>query len=164
MALLWEKVTNLRVAGKLFMGRNSSIVAENEDLSQSTLDMNQLVTLLKKRTVTAMTTSATISTAAILGGMISANQGAAGAATYTMPTGAVMAAALPADFVAGNYLDFTITNVSTNAAEDVTVAGASGMTANGNMFVPSNDATGSISFGTFRIVCTGAATYNFYRI
>ena len=111
-----------------------------------------------------MTTSATVTVAALLGGMITANQGAAGAATYTLPTGTVLAAALPSGFTAGDSIDFTITNISTTAAEDVTLAGDTGMTAVGNLFIPSNDGTGSISFGTFRILNTGANAFSFYRI
>lgn len=118
----------------------------------------------QKYSVTAMTTTAAITTTAILGGMITANQGAAGAATYTLPTGVELAAALPAGFTTGDSVDFTIVNISTNAAEDVTVAGAGGTTAIGNLFVPSNDATSSISFGTFRAINTGAGTFNVYRV
>lgn len=115
-------------------------------------------------TVTAMTTSATITTAAILGGMITANQGAAGAATYTMPTGTVLAAALPSTFQVGDAVDFTIVNVSTVAAEDVTLAGATGTTAKGNLFVPSNAATSDHAFGTFRAIMTGTKTFDVYRV
>lgn len=117
-----------------------------------------------KYTVTAMTTSATITTAAILGGMISANQAAGGVATYTMPTGTVLAAALPATFAIGNSVDFTIVNVSTVSAEDVTLAGATGTTAKGNLFVPSNAATSDVAFGTFRAVMTGTNTFDVYRV
>lgn len=118
----------------------------------------------RTQTVTAMTTSATITVAALRGGLITANQAAAGAATYTMPTGTVMDAAMPADFVAGDTFDFSITNISTVAAEDVTVAGASGMVAKGNLFVPSNAATSDVAFATFRVVKEAANTYSFYRI
>ena len=117
-----------------------------------------------KYTVTAMTTTTTITTAAILGGMISANQGAAGAATYTMPTGTVLAAALPTSFTTGDSIDFSITNVSTNAAEDVTVAGATGTTMKGNAVVASNAAVTDQAFGTFRCLCTGTNTFDIYRI
>ncbi len=121
-------------------------------------------TLSRKVVVTAMTTTATISVAALRGGMITANQGAAGAATYTMPTGTVMDAAMPADFAAGDSFDFTITNISTNAAEDVTVAGDTGMVAKGNVFIPSNAATSDVAFATFRVVKEAANTYSFYRV
>ena len=126
--------------------------------------IREVGTVAKKVTVTAMTTSATITVAALRGGLITANQGAAGAATYTMPTGAVFDAAMPADFAVGDAVDFSITNISTVAAEDVTMAGAAGMVAKGNLFVPSNAATSDVAFATFRIVKEGANTFSFYRI
>ena len=120
--------------------------------------------LSRKITVTAMTTTATVTVAAIIGGQITANQGAAGAATYTLPTGTVLAAALPSDFGVGDSLEFSITNISTNAAEDVTVAGDTGMTAKGSLIVAANSGVTELSFATFRIVNTGANTFDFYRI
>lgn len=123
--------------------------------------------LVKKTTVTAMTTSATIASSAIFGGLITAQQGAAGAATYTMPTGAVFGAAYLAlvgsALVAGDSIEFTINNISTVAAEDVTVAGAAGMTAAGNMTVASNAAVGDAAAATFVIVCTATDTFTFYK-
>lgn len=123
---------------------------------------------VRKITVTAMTTSATITTAAILGGLISANQGAAGAATYTMPTGTVWATAYTAATgltpVVGDAVEFTINNISTVAAEDVTVAGATGMTARGNMTVASNAAVTDQSVATFAIINTGTNTFDFYKL
>ena len=125
---------------------------------------NVLASIFPKITVTAMTTSATITTAAILGGQITANQGAAGAATYTMPTGTVLQAALPSTFVVGDAVEFVITNISTNAAEDVTVAGATGTTMKGNVTVASNDAVTTVSWGKFRAVKTGTNTFDVYRV
>lgn len=121
-------------------------------------------TVSKRKQVTAMTTTATIASQAIGGGLITANQGAAGTATYTMPQGSVFASALPPQFTTGDSLEFSIVNISTNAAEDVTVAGDTGMVAKGNMFIPSNAATSDVSFATFCIVCTGTNTFDFYRI
>jgi len=122
---------------------------------------------ISKVTVTAMTTSATITTAAIFGGLISANQGAAGAATYTMPTGSVFAAAFTAATgltpSVGDAVEFSICNISTVAAEDVTVAGATGMTARGNMTVASNAAVTDRSAATFVIINTGTNTFDFYK-
>jgi len=120
--------------------------------------------IMQTRSVTAMTTSATIATAAILGGIITANQGAAGAATYTMPTGTVFAAAVPAAMATGDCILFSIVNISTNAAEIVTVAGDTDMTAVGNMTIAANGATTSQAWGTFMIRKTGATTFSFYRV
>lgn len=116
----------------------------------------------------AMTTTATVTSAAIMGGLITANQGAAGAATYTMPTGAVFEAAvtlaLGKVMAVDDSMDFTIVNISTVAAEDVTVQGATGMTAVGNMTIASNAAVGDQAWGTFRVRKTAASTFSFYRV
>lgn len=118
----------------------------------------------KKTTVTAMTTSATVTVAAILGGLITANQGAAGAATYTLPTGTALAAALPSDFTVGDSVQFTIVNISTVDAEDVTVAGDTGTTMIGNVTVEAKSAVTKVSQGTFRAINSGANTFNVYRV
>lgn len=133
--------------------------------------INQLLVnnVLKQQAApTAMTTTATITSAAILGGLITGNQGGGAAATYTLPTGAVFGPIADAYF-GGNWgvdysIEFTIVNISTNAAEDVTVAGDTGMTAVGNMTIASNAAVGDQAWGTFRIRKTAANTYSFYRV
>ena len=117
----------------------------------------------KKGVVATMTDTATIAVSAILAGTVKCTPTAA--ATYTMPTGAVIAAALPADFTTGDTLDFALVNVATNDTYDITVAtAASGTTMYGNLVVEANSATTKISSGIFRLVCSGAATYDIYRI
>lgn len=117
----------------------------------------------RKVTVPAMTDTATIATADILQGTIKCTPTAA--ATYTMPTGAVMAAILPADFTTGDSLDFSLVNVATNDTYDITVASAaSGTTMYGCLVVEANSATTKISSGIFRLVCSGASTYDIYRV
>lgn len=120
--------------------------------------------LSRNSVVTAMTTSATVTVAALLGGIITANQGAAGAATYTLPTGTVFDAALPTTAIAGDSFDFAIVNISTNSAEIITVAGASGMVAKGNLTIAANNATTNKASGLFRIVKESASTFSFYRL
>lgn len=116
----------------------------------------------RKGVVATMTDTATIAMASILAGTVKCTPTAA--ATYTMPTGAVIAAALPADFTTGDSLDFALVNVATNDTFDITVAtAASGTTMYGNLAVEANSATTKFAFGNFRIICTGAATYDVYR-
>ena len=118
----------------------------------------------KKQTVAGKTTTVTLTAAEIMGGILTANQGGGAVATYTMPLGTDLAAALPANFAAGYTFDFAITNISTNAAEIATVAGNTGTTAKGCMTVGANSGTTVHSFGLFRVVNTGAGTFDFYRI
>lgn len=120
--------------------------------------------LARKFTVTAKTTAVTLTPTEVLGGMITANLGGAAPGNYTLPLGTDLAAALPSGFTVGDAIDFTVTNISTNASEDVTVVGNTGTTLIGGGVVNSNDSGTSISCGTFRFVNSGAGTFNVYRI
>ncbi len=55
-------------------------------------------------------------------------------------------------------------NKPLNAAEDVTVAGDTGTTMKGNLFIPSNNATSDWAVGMFRAVNTGSNTFDVYRV
>lgn len=112
---------------------------------------------------TTASTSATLTTDQISSGLILANQAASGAATYTLPTGTLLDAAW-VNIRTNKKFDFTIVNISTVAAEDVTVAVGTGITAYGNLTVASNNAVTDISSATFRLVRTGVATYDLYRL
>lgn len=123
--------------------------------------------LRKQAAPAAKTTTTTLTAAEIMAGLLTANQGAAGAATYTMPLGTDLETALIAAFPGlqnDDSFDFTIVNISTVAAEDVTVAGNTGTTAVGNMTIASNAAVTDQAWGTFRVRRTAADTYSFYRI
>lgn len=111
----------------------------------------------------AKTTTTTLTAAEILGRLITANQGGGAAATYTMPLGTDLEAAFPTLGI-NEAFEFTIVNISTVAAEDVTVAGNTGMTAVGNMTIASNAAVADQAWGTFRVRKTAPATFSFYRV
>lgn len=118
---------------------------------------------------TAMSVTATITSAAILNNLITGNQAGGAAATYTMPTGAVFAAIADPFFSGGwptDYaMEFTVLNISTVAAEIITVAGAAGMTAVGNMVIaPNVAAPATPPVAQFWIRKTGNATFSFYRV
>jgi hypothetical protein len=112
----------------------------------------------------AKTVTTTLTAAELMGGLITANQGGGAAASYTLPLASDLAAALGAGFAINNSFDFTLTNISTVAAEDVTILTNTGWTLVGSMVVASNDAATSISTGTFRVRRTGAATFTLYRL
>lgn len=122
--------------------------------------------VVQKITVTAMTDTGTISTAAILGGQIAATPTAA--ATYTTPTGTVLEAALPADPAPanGDAVEVSIQNLATNDAYDITLAaGASGITFKfSNVTIEANSATTKTTWGTLRFVRTGSNTFDVYRL
>ncbi len=115
----------------------------------------------------AKTTTTTLTAAEIIAGLLTANQGGGAAATYTMPLGTDLETALIAAHPGlqnDDSFEFTIVNISTNAAEDVTVAGNTGTTAVGNMTIASNAAVADQAWGTFRVRRTGQNLYSFYRV
>jgi hypothetical protein len=113
----------------------------------------------------AKTTSTTLTAAEIIAGLLTGNQGAAGGATYTMPLGTDLETALLAlvpGLAANDAFEFTVVNISTVAAEVITLAGNTGMTAVGDMTIAAI-AAGDESSATFRVVRASANTYSFYR-
>lgn len=112
---------------------------------------------------TAKTVSATLTAAEILTGLITVNQGAAGASVQTLPTAAAMDTALP-DFAADMSFDFSLINISTVAAEDASIATNTGWTLVGNMDVASNAAATDKSAGRFRARKTAAGAWTLYRL
>src|SRR5512137_1333505 len=78
------------------------------------------------------TATATLSAAQVVGGWLVANPGAS-AATYTLPTAALIDAALPNASV-GNTFDLYLINTGITAGA-VTLATATGLTDGGNAFV-----------------------------
>jgi hypothetical protein len=114
----------------------------------------------------AKTTSATLTAAELLTGMITGNQGAAGTATYTLPLGADIETALLAinpGLKVNDAVDFSVINISTNAAETVTIAANTGVTVVGDVTLAAV-AVGDQSSGMFRLRRTAANTYVCYRV
>ena len=114
----------------------------------------------------AMTTAATITSAALIGGLITGTQSSGATVAYTLPTGAVLDAAV--DMAAGQAFDFSIMNFSAAAADTITLtAPASGITLVGEPIVQaSHSSTGEIygAAGLFRMRKTAAETFVCYRI
>lgn len=119
--------------------------------------------LVKQATPTALTTSTTLTAAHILVGILTANQGAGATASYTLPTGTDFEAGF-SSFATDQAFDFSLINISTNAAEDVDILTAVGWTLVGSMAVQSNDAITSKSVGRFRARRTAANTFTLYRL
>lgn len=114
----------------------------------------------------AKTTSVTLTAAEIIAGLITGNQGAAGAATYTLPLASDLETALVAAFpgLANNdSFDFSIINISAVAAEAITLATNTGWTLVGDLTMACIT-VGDQSSGTFRVRRTAASTYTAYRL
>lgn len=117
----------------------------------------------------AKTTTTTLTAAELLGRLLTANQGGAAAASYTLPLATDLEVALRTlvgapNLSADDSFDFTIINLSVVAAEDVTVLTNTGWTLVGKMTVESNDAVTSDARGTFRVRRTALNAYTLYRI
>ncbi len=111
----------------------------------------------------AKTVSATLTVTELLSGIITVNQGAAGASNLQSPTGTAIQNALPADFATGDSFDVCFINISVTTAEiasltvntDVTIVGTAAVAA---------IAAGVASQGTFRFRKTGNHVFVAYRI
>jgi len=114
----------------------------------------------------AMTVAATITEAALRGGLITGTHAEGATQAYTLPTGAVLDAALPPDFVVNSSFDFTIINLSPAAANTITLTAAAGFTIVGQPIVHANEFEVSYykGTGTFRVRKTAADTFVAYRI
>lgn len=105
-------------------------------------------------TVTAETATATLTAAELLGGFIDGTPTAA--ATYTLPTAALMFAALNQGGV-GNAIEFTIKN-SAAGAYTITVAAGTGGTEKGTMTIAQNNSK------RFMLIVTSSTTYDVYSL
>lgn len=121
------------------------------------------ILLVNQGTPAAKTTSATLTAAEILTGIITLNQGGGAATAQQLPLATAMDTALP-DSAAGDSFDFSVINISTNAAEDGSVTTNTGWTLVGNMDVASNAAATDKSAGRFRARKTGAGAWSLYRL
>lgn len=133
-------------------------------LDECDRDLNEL--FAGKRTQAApaaKTVSVTLTAAEILAGLITVNQGAAGASALTLPLATAADTAF-ADAVANDAFDFHVINISTVGAEDATVTTNTGWTLVGGMVVESNDSTAARSSGHFRARKTGTGAWTLYRL
>jgi hypothetical protein len=116
----------------------------------------------------AKTTSTTLTAAELLTGIITGNQGAAGAAAYTLPLATDFETALLAlspDLKNNDSFDFSVINISAVAAEDITMTTNTGWTLVGSMVLEAREATQvQMSQGLFRARRTAANTYTLYRL
>jgi hypothetical protein len=110
--------------------------------------------LVTQMTVTAKVGAVTITAAEVLGGFIDGTP--TGAATYTLPTGTLMGAALNQVGV-GTAIEFTIKN-SAAGAHTITVAAGADGTAKGTMTIAQNNTK------RFLLIMTAATTYDCYSL
>ncbi len=120
--------------------------------------------MYKQSAPAAKTTDTTLTAAEIVGGLLTANQGATGTASYTLPLASALDTALPNSAVSDAF-EFSLINISTVAGEDATIITNAGWTLVGEMTVESNDTDRARSSGRFLAVKGGGgATWVLYRI
>lgn len=103
------------------------------------------------------TSTATLSVAQVTGGLLVANPGTS-AATYTLPTAALIDDAVSSAKV-GSIFDLSIVNIGTGSGT-VTLAAGTGITDGGNALV----AVAITSSALFRFRKTGDAAWTVYKV
>lgn len=121
------------------------------------------IELITQGAPTAATTSAVLTAAALLSGIITVNQGGAGASAQQLPLATDLDAALPTS-VAGDAFDFSLINISTVAAEAASITTNTGWTLVGDMDVAANSAITTKSAGRLRARKTGTGAWTLYRL
>lgn len=110
----------------------------------------------------AKTTSATLTAAEVLSGIITVTQGAGAASAQQMPTGTALQDALPADFAIGDSFDFSVINLG-GASEVASITVNTDVTIVGNAVIPV-PASNVQSSGRFRARKTADHVFVIYRI
>lgn len=105
------------------------------------------------------TTSATLTAAQMLGGVLVGSPGTS-AVTYTLPAVSVLEAAIGTDRKVGTSFDLTIINLGT--VDGVITLAAGGFTLVGMATLPITTSAGST--GTWRFRKTGAGAWTAYRV
>ena len=111
------------------------------------------------------TTTATLTAANLLSGIVTGTHAAGSTQTYTLPTGTLMDAACQLE--ANECFDWVLINLSAAAADTITVAAGADHTIVGGVIVQSQHAsTGTLygATGVFRTRKTAANTFVTYRI
>jgi hypothetical protein len=117
----------------------------------------------KMGTPATSTDTATLTVAQVTAGVLVATPTAA--ANYTVPTGTLLLAALPADIAANDSFDLTIINIG-GTGDDITMLVGDDITFVGDVVVrPSADSgTEQAGQGTFRFRYTTGVTFVAYRV
>lgn len=117
----------------------------------------------KQIVATAKTTSATLTAAELMKGIVTVNQGGAGTSALQLPDGTAMDTGFPG-FTTEDSFDVSFINISTVDAEDASVTTNTGWTLVGAMDFEAYSAAYKRSSGILRLRKTGTATWTAYRI
>ena len=107
----------------------------------------------------SITASATLTPAQVLNGLILANSGVTSQQTYTLPTVALLEAALANSDRVGTSFSFRVVNLGTSSGTAVIAAGT-GWTVSGSLTMTIPVTTGAMLVARK----TGATTWTLYRV
>jgi hypothetical protein len=123
------------------------------------------VVFRKQGNPTALTTSATVTIAQLLTGIITGEHTAGATQTYTLPTGTLCDAA--GSFTTNEGFEWSLINISAAAVDTITVAAGADHTLVGNAIVQSAHASTGLLYGysaKFFTRKTAANTFVTYRV
>lgn len=150
------------------MGVTQRLAIDNEQLGREVIRLQKNaigpVTLFNQPAPIAKTTTTTLTAAELMNGLITGNPGTT--ATYTLPTGALMDAAMLVanpDLAVDDAFDFAIVNIDTTIGDIITVAAGTSFTVVGDMTL-TGAAAGDTSSGTFRARRSAAGVWVLYRL
>jgi len=146
------------------MGFRNSLLKRGIISSDTEVLVNALA-LKQQVAPAAMTVAATITAANLLKGIIAGTHDAGATQAYTLPTGALLDAALTAFMINNASFDFTIINLSAALADTITLTASDGITIVGNAIIESAHTDSEFpSSGTFRCRKTTTSTFVVYRL
>lgn len=110
------------------------------------------------------TTTATLTTAQIMGEVLDCQAGGGATRTLTTPTGTQLSSAFSGRINVGDSFDLHVINSSTSGNDLVIMAGGTGVTTIGDLDIEEMDAAANVSAGVFRFRNTAANTWDMMRI
>lgn len=125
---------------------------------------NRGAVYVKQGTPTAKTVAVTLTAAELLTGIITAHQGGGAAANYQLPLASALQTAMATDLANDDAFDFYVINLSTVAAEDITITTNTNWTLVGGMTIEARDSTAANASAHFRARRTAANTFTLYRL
>lgn len=161
-------VTGALTAGSIVNGgatTNTGTVTNSGSVINSSNVYNRAsINLRNQGAPQTATDTATITAAQLIGGILAATPTAA--ANYTLPTGTLMLAALPATIAANDSFDVSVINLAGTTNFDITFLAGTDFTIVGNAVVrPGVDsATEQAGQAIFRIRYVTGVTFIAYRI
>ena len=127
---------------------------------------NRLPVFFRQRAPYALTGAATMTAATLVAAdmLLTGNPGGGAGVSYQLPTATALDSALPSSMGADDAIMFRVINLSTVAAEDITLTTNTGWTLVGSMVIESRDNDRANASATFIVRFTAANNATLYRV